>query len=117
VQELVEMNVEMGRKESARDVPYFKRILAPAFAMHRANPDRTLVDREGFLSALPTGNQAARETVVESVAFFGAERAVVTCVVAMEKKRYHNLRVFVKNRTDTEPKWLLLAWVNEPAAY
>ena len=46
------------------------------------------------------------------------DRLVVACIVTMEERRFHNRRIFVRNRkpreSDADPERLILAWVNEP---
>ena len=117
-EEIAALNSEIGEREFRKDIAYFNGLLAPAFAMQRANPERTIVDRGRFLHELETADPKARVTQVDSMSLFGQERLIVTCVVMMEKRRYHNVRVFVANRnpnaSNADHKWLLLAWLNEP---
>jgi hypothetical protein len=42
----------------------------------------------------------------------GRFRALVTCIVETKGKRYHNLRVFVRD-DPTQQLWKLLGWANE----
>jgi hypothetical protein len=116
---LESLNIEIGRREAGTDAEYFEKLLAPAFAMRRANERRDVVDRKTFLDALRAAEKKPRETSIEKVSLVGEERAVVSCVVKMDERRYHNLRVFVRNpnpQGEDEPAWLLLAWANEPLA-
>ena len=107
-QELEQLQLEIGRRESAGDREGLERILAPVLAFQRANPERTVVDRAGFLAGVRPG--PARLTEVLSVALHG-DRAVVECVVTMDGGRYHNLRLFTRQNG----AWKLLGWANEPA--
>ena len=100
--ELAELNVEIGDREFKKDSAFFEALLAPAFAMYRANPERTVVDRKRFLVDLGTSSPKARTTEVDSVSLIGEERFVVTCVVNMDQSRFHNLRLFVPNRNPAD---------------
>jgi hypothetical protein len=117
-QEAAAQNVEIGEREFRKDTKYFDILLAPAFAMQRANPERTIVDRKRFLDDLEKADPKPRVTQVDSISLIGQERLIVICVVTMDARRYHNVRVFVRNRkprvSDADPEWLLLAWLNEP---
>jgi hypothetical protein len=117
-QEVAAQNVEIGEREFRKDAKYFEALLAPAFAMQRANPERTIVNRTKFLDDLREATPKPRVTQVDSISLIGRERLIVTCVVTMDGQRYHNVRVFVPNRrprvSDTDSEWLLLAWANEP---
>jgi hypothetical protein len=117
-QDIAALNFEIGEREFRKDIAYFNGLLAPAFAMQRANPERTIVDRGQFLHELGTADPKARVTEVDSMSLVGHERLIVTCVVTMDNRRYRNVRVFVVNRnpnaSNADQKWLLLAWLNEP---
>jgi len=116
-EEIAAMNLEIGEREFARDREYFEKHLAPAFAMQRANPERTIVDRSKFLTDLGTATPKPRTTHVDSISLVSQDRLVVVCVVTMDGQRYHNLRIFVRNRkreSAADPEWLILAWANEP---
>ena len=106
---LEELNLEIGRRESAGDRAGLERIIAPALAFQRANPERTVVDRTGYLESV--AQSPPRQTEVTSVTVHGS-RAVVECFVTMEGKRFHNLRLFIRH----EGRWKLLGWANEPAS-
>jgi hypothetical protein len=118
IQILADLNIEIARREAQTDVAWFGDLLAPAFVMRRANPDRDSVGREAFLEALSHASPKKRETRIESVVFVGEERAIVTCIVTMDGQLYHNLRLFVSNLLDggEHGPWQLMAWVNEPMA-
>jgi hypothetical protein len=114
---LESLNLEIGQKETAIDDKYFEKLLAPAFAMRRANDAREIVDRDAFLENLRRARKNARETQIDTISLVGHERAVASCIVKMGNKRYHNLRVFVRSpnrQRGEEPAWLLLSWANEP---
>ena len=101
-EEIAAMNVEIGEREFARDREYFEKRLAPAFAMQRANPERTIVDRSKFLTDLEKSTPKPRTTHVDSISLVGQDRLVVVCVVTMDEQRFHNLRIFVRNRQPRE---------------
>jgi hypothetical protein len=112
VEALRALNVEIGRAETRGDAAFFEELLAPAFAMRRADGKR-LDDRVAFLAGV--AESAERRTDVDSISFVGQCRAVVDCVVAMEttegERRFHNVRLFV--RESPQAPWKLLAWANE----
>lgn len=109
--ELRELNTRIGLAESQGDREFLASVLAPALVFRRANG--TVVDRATFLDGVAPG--AERETEIGSVTLHGEHRAVVTCVVTMvvgeQRRRFHNLRVFVRSDAGA---WQLLAWANEP---
>lgn len=108
---LISLNQKIGEAEERGDRHFLDSILAPAIAFRRADPQGTIVDREAFLDNVKPS--AARTTEVESVAYLGAMRALVTCIVTMtvdgKRKRFHNLRIFAR----VNQEWKLLAWANE----
>ncbi len=108
------LNIEIAHAETRGDSEFFQELLAPAFAMRRADGKR-LDDRAAYLAGVTAS--AERRTSVDSISFLGDCRAVVTCVVEMDTaegtKSFLNLRVFV--RETPESAWKLLAWANEPA--
>ena len=110
-EKLRSLNVEIGEREERGDVPYFEGLLAPAFAMRRAGG--RIDDREAYLADVKPG---ARSTEIESIDVLG-NRAIVACTVTTEDaegtKRFHNLRLFTRERPGAD--WKLLAWANEPA--
>lgn len=108
---LDQLNREIPLKENAADRAYFKARLAPTFAMRRANA--VMVNGDQFLEALREGGDRECRSI-DSIAFAGKERAVVTGVVTTGGKAYLNLRLFIRDKNAPEG-WLLLAWANEPA--
>jgi hypothetical protein len=119
LEQLEALNIEIGRREAETDATYFDGLLAPAFVMRRANKERALVGRQAFLDALRQAEKKSRDTRVTSISLLGSERAIVTCVVTMDRRDYDNLRVFVRNTNSAaavEWPWLLVAWINEPVA-
>ena len=114
-EQLQKLNVEIGSAEARGDKAFFEELLAPVFAMRRAGGNR-MDDREQFIEAV--AESAERVTEVESITLFESDRALVTCVVAMETaegpKRFHNVRLFTRQAADAP--WTLLAWANEPAS-
>jgi hypothetical protein len=112
-EQLRSLNVEIGNAETRGDSAFFDDLLAPVFAMRRADGKR-MDDRGQFIAAV--AESAERATEVESITFFEANRALVICIVAMETpeglRRFHNVRLFTRQAADTP--WKLLAWANEP---
>jgi hypothetical protein len=107
--ELITVNEEIGRRESAGDKSYFESLLAEKFSMLRAN--NVIDDRDEYLLKLTPS--AHRTTTLTSVSFIGSRRAVVTCIVEMGGKLYDNLRIFVRS----DDKWQLLSWANEELSF
>lgn len=111
--QLARLNAEIGAAETRGDAAFFEELLAPAFAMRRADGKR-IDDRERFIAAV--AKSAERRTDLHSIAFFETDRAVVACTVTMATpegdRRFHNLRLFV--RQGPSSPWKLLAWANEP---
>ena len=112
-EELRLLNIRIGNAESRGDKRFFEELLAPAFAIRRAD-GRRVEDRKQFICAVAKSGR--RTTKVNSMSLEG-NRAVVACVVEMETadgpKRFHNLRLFV--RRSPRSAWKLLAWANEPS--
>jgi hypothetical protein len=108
---LRELNINIGVAESKGDRDFLSDVLAPVMAFRRASG--AFVDRATFLSDVK--ESAPRETEIESIKLFGRDRAVVTCIVSLvegdERKRFHNLRLFVRSG---ESVWKLLGWTNDP---
>ena len=67
------------------------------------------MDRCEYLDAVAPSPE--RQTEITAVTVHG-NRAVVECVVTQNSKRFHNLRLFVRQGED----WKLLGWANEPAS-
>ena len=111
-EQLRALNVAIGEAETRGDSNFFDELLAPAFAIRRFDGKR-IDDREQFISAV--AKSAARTTEVESVTLFESDRALVVCVVTLADpggaKRFHNLRLFTRQSSDSP--WKLLAWANE----
>ena len=111
VELLIELNINIGRKEADGDADFFNALLAPAFAMRRASGQ--VSDRYAFLTGVAKSPERTTET--PSVMMHGDSRAIVTCIVSMgtgtEIKRFHNLRLFTRSGPGRE--WQLLAWANE----
>ncbi|MET0714641.1 MAG: FRG domain-containing protein [Mycetocola sp.] len=105
--ELLDLNIRIGTAEAAGDQKFFDRCLAPAFAMSRANGKHET--RDTFLDHLRSG--PPRSTTDVSASLLGANRATVTCLVAMDGRQYENHRVFVRESSGS--KWKLLSWANE----
>ena len=112
-EQLRALNIEISNAESRGDSAFFVDLLAPVFAIRRKD-GTSFDDRDEFIAGV--AKSAERATEVHSVTFFGVNRALVECVVAMETsegtKRFHNLRLFT--RQTAAATWMLLAWANEP---
>jgi hypothetical protein len=110
IEVLEKLNVEIGTQEQEGAGGFFDDLLAPFFAMRRANGQ--ILDRAGFLAAVaPSG---PRSTDVDDVTFVGDLRALVACHVELNGTIYHNLRLFI--RSSRTERWQLLAWANEAAS-
>lgn len=97
----------ISQAEDRGDEAGLNRILAPRLAFQRADRDRTVEDRDAFLSKVkPSGRRLTR--VIEPIQVFG-DRAIVQCTIAIDGKEYHNLRMFVRR----DGQWRLLGWANE----
>lgn len=101
------LNIGIGDAENRGDAAWLAAILAPRMTFQRADPARTIDDRETFLSKVSAGGKRATE-VLKPIQLFG-DRAVVRCIVTIEGKRFDNLRLFVKR----DGRWLLLGWANQ----
>ena len=111
--ELIALNDEIGKRESAGDAPWFERLLAPQFAMRRASTVH--IDRATFLAAVEPG--AERHSTGIEVLHQTDRTAFVTCVVTMQQtdgtsKDFRNARIFT--RPARSAPWQLLGWANEP---
>src|SRR4051794_38083643 len=94
---LYTLNLEIGAKEDGGDKEWFKKRIAPAFGFQRANEKREVVDGVAYIGDLQ--ESGPRNTKVESIHLYG-NRAVVTCVVSMGVKNYHNVRLFIRRAPD-----------------
>lgn len=107
---LEDLNVQIRLAETRGDREWLAGVIAPKLAFQRANPQRTIDDREAFLDAVKPG--AAGETEVESIHLYG-NRAVVSCLVTLKTeggdRRFHNLRLWTRSAEG----WKLLGWANE----
>jgi hypothetical protein len=106
LQHLVQLNLAIGQKEDAGDREWFDALLAPAFAMRRANG--AFVGRDEFLASLQKAD-TVRTTEIVGVEAIGQFRSEVRCIVSIANKKYDNLRLFVHDGK----AWLLVSWVNE----
>jgi hypothetical protein len=111
IKTLEDLNVQIRVAENQGDRDWLAGVIAPKLAFQRANPERTISDRNEFLDAVKAGAQG--ETEVESISLYG-NRAVVTCIVTLKTdggdRRFHNVRLWVRS----EGGWKLLGWANEP---
>jgi hypothetical protein len=111
---LEDLNVKIGEMEDQgdRDAWYWlDGILAPQLAFRRANG--SFDNRCEFLKKVKPRepHEPKRVTEIVSIDLHG-NRAIVTCIVTMGDKRYHNLRLFVRDE-EHEEQWKLLGWANE----
>ncbi len=107
---LEDINVRIGKAESEGKRKWLESILAPEISFRRANG--VVVGRKKYLASVAKADR--RETEIEGITLYGA-RAMVACVVTThgangDKKRFHNLRMFVR----VGDGWKLLGWANEP---
>jgi hypothetical protein len=109
LESLRRINAEINAAEIAGDTAAVTRLLAPKLAFQRADPARTVDDREAFLQKVAEKKGDRSMRIVEPIQLFG-NRAVVQCVVTQGGREYHNLRLFVRRDGD----WKLLGWANEP---
>ncbi|HYZ76569.1 MAG TPA: nuclear transport factor 2 family protein [Gaiellaceae bacterium] len=105
---LRELNERIGAAESSGDRDWLSTILAPRLAFQRADESRTVDDQVAFLQKVKAGSARATR-IVEPIEVYG-DRAIVKCIVAVEGREFHNLRLFVRR----EGEWKLLGWANEP---
>lgn len=101
------LNIGIGDAENRGDATWLAAILMPRMTFQRADPARTIDDREAFLSKVRAGGTRITD-VLKPIQIFG-DRAIVRCIVTIEGKRFDNLRLFVKR----DGRWLLLAWANQ----
>jgi hypothetical protein len=81
---LRQLNIDIGEAEARGDTEFFEELLAPAFAMRRADGE-CIDDRERFIASV--AESADRPTEVHSITFFQANRALVACTVTMPPRR------------------------------
>jgi len=62
---------------------------------------------ESTVSATQKGKRITK--IIEPIEIYG-NRAIVKCIVKLDGKEYHNIRLFVRH----EGVWKLLGWANEP---
>jgi len=105
---LRDLNLQISEAEARGDREWLASILAPKLAFQRADPARTVDDREAFLGKVkPGGGGPAR--IVEPIQLYG-NRAIVQSIVTAGGRDFHNLRLFVRR----DGGWKLLGWANEP---
>lgn len=108
---LHDTNARIPAAETAGDRAFFEPLLAPLFAIRRASGK--IEGRDDFIAAVKASEKRTAEVL--SIEVFGDTRAVVTSIVTMEtaegSKRFHNLRLFVREASGSS--WMLLAWANE----
>lgn len=105
---LTELNEKIGDAENRGDCDWLARILAPRLAFQRADDQKTVDDHVAFLQKVKAGGSRVTR-IIEPIEVLG-DRAIVRCVVKVEDKEFHNLRLFVRR----EGSWKLIAWANEP---
>src|SRR6187402_1318540 len=111
IKTLEDLNVQIRVAETKGDREWLSGVIAPKLAFQRANPQRTIDDRDAYLDAVKPA--VAGETAIESISLYG-NRAVVTCIVTLRTESgdqsFHNIRLWIRN----EGSWKLLGWANEP---
>lgn len=109
---LKKINMDIAVAEDKGDRKALESILAPELAFRRANG--MVVGREQFLKDVKP--RALSKTDIESIQFYGKDRAIVACVVTIkvdgQDTKFHNLRMFIRDGTS----WKLLGWANERLA-
>lgn len=105
LQKLEKINRDINQAEDEGDKAALAEIIAPEFAFRRASG--VLIGRVAFLEAVKMSGPRALE--IESIHLHG-NRAVVTCFVRMGGKKYHNIRLFVRDNPESD--WKLLGWAN-----
>lgn len=113
LQELLEINQQIGLSESDADGAYFEMLLHPRFTMRR--PAGQLSSKAEFIAGLAPG--ARRRTTVLAIELHGDKRATARCRVdkwALTDPEavqvFDNLRVFIRS----EGRWQLICWLTEP---
>ena len=109
LESLLRVNESINAAEIAGARDAIAKLLAPQLAFQRADPAKTVDDRETFLRKVPEKQGDRSMRIVEPVQLFG-DRAIVQCVITQGGREYHNLRLFVRRDGD----WKLLGWANEP---
>jgi hypothetical protein len=99
------LNTRLNEAENAGDRDFLAAVLAPELAFLRAD-GKTVDDGGRFLQKVAPREPC--ELTFEHIEVLGT-RAIVRCVVACGKNRFHNVRLFV----ELEGQWKLLGWANE----
>lgn len=106
---LRKLNMEIAAAEDRGDHQWLANILASELAFRRANG--VVVGKAQFISDVKARKES--KTEVESITFYGKDRAVVTCIVTLKidgkDVAFHNVRLFIREETG----WKLLGWANE----
>lgn len=114
LEQLKQLNLEIGRREKAGDGEYFTKLLADDLIFRRANG--VMVDKSAFIDGLATVVENPYEqsdTRVENVTVNGTSAVVRAIVIAKRRNMEHpgefeNVRVFQRENDD----WRLAIWVN-----
>jgi hypothetical protein len=104
-QVLRQLNREIGDLENKGKRRRLAAIIAPRLAFQRADSAQTIEDRTSYLRKVKAGGTRA----TRAIEVYG-NRAIVRCVVAVGRDRFHNIRLFVRRKG----RWQLLGWANEP---
>lgn len=116
-QDLREINLKIAEAENNGDRDWLASHLASRLAFLRAN--KKFDDQLAFLQEVKLDDpRKDRETDPKSIKIkVHGNRAIVTCIVTMtvegKKKKFHNLRLFIKQ----DGQWKLLGWANEAYPY
>ncbi len=106
---LKKLNIEITTAEDKGDIKKLESFLAPQIGFRRANG--MVIGKEQFLKDVKP--REPTKTEIETIQFFGKNRALVTCVVTMkidkQDAKFHNVRLFIREGSE----WKLLGWANE----
>lgn len=106
---LRKLNIEITSAEDKGDIKKLESVLASQIGFRRANG--IVIGKEQFLKDVKPRD--ATKTEIESIQFFGKNRALVTCIVKMkidkQDAKFHNVRLFIREGSE----WKLLGWANE----
>jgi hypothetical protein len=106
---LTELNLEVAAAEDRGDRKWLENVLAPEMSFRRASG--AIVGRAQFLDDVKS--RAPSKTRIESIHFYGKDRAVVTCIVTLkvngQDTDFHNVRLFIRDGAN----WKILGWANE----
>jgi len=109
IQRLTELTGLINEYENTAKQDLMAPLLAPRLAFQRADPAATVDDQVAFIQKMKTDRTRTVDKI-DPIQLYG-NRAIVSCIISVDGKPYHNLRLFVRRDGD----WKLLGWANEPA--